>query len=951
MATAQFSPLLRHIQRLAAGRSAPPWTDRRLLDEFAARRDEQAFAALVARHGAMVLRVCRRVLGHEQDAEDAFQAVFLVLARNARSIHKREALGGWLHGVAYRTAMKVKRGAARRRRHEARLGERTPPPAAGPSWDDVRAVLDEEVRRLPEAFRSAFVLCALEGKSGPEAAAELGCREGTVKSRVNRARRQLRQRLAGRGIQLAALLAALSAAESAGRAAVSAALARVTIRLGLSVAAGEPAAAFIPSHVADLAAGVTRAMFLTKARTITAVLLAAALLIAGAGALARQALAARERPAENPPSEVGSQKPQPAVTKPEEEKGESVAVSGRVVDPDGKPFAGARLYLNYFAARGKDRPARATSGADGAFSFTFKRSALDESSPNASWYQVIAVAEGHGPDWAYATKPVASPNLVLRLVKDLPIQGRILDLNGRPVQGATLRVEHIDAYADPEAFLQTVRDREWPLVDSRGWAGPFPGQPATLTTGADGRFRLTGVGRDRVVTFQLEGPGIQYGPVCALARELKAAAEPRPMKYGPNITKVYGATFDHAALPSRLIRGVVRDKRTGRPVAEVGVSAMATTHRTRSDDEGRYELLGCPKSADGYRVSFAPEARRYFHASVTFADTPGLDPVQADMELVGGIAVKGRVTHQVTGRPLAGARVHYNPLYPNPFVRWFGPDGAGIAPCSWAEAGPDGSYELVVLPGPGVLGFMAHFPEETFMPALVTSQELKDFFKDNGDHGNEDRLRIQASVNGTGAIGQVGYNHLLLINPGEKDEALTRDVALRPARPVPGKVVGPDGKRLAGVAAYDLAPGILSQRLEGDTFTVEGLNPRRTRHLVFIDKDRKHGAFLSLTGEVKEPLTVRLHECGSATGRLLDQDGQPAAGATVRLEPESLPDSGPARVKTDAQGRFRIDGLVPGQKYQARHGLPPFGQYLFAPFAVEPGQSKDLGEGQLKPKP
>src|SRR5207302_4803476 len=165
---------------------------------------ESVFALLVARHGPMVLRVCRRVLHHEQDAEDAFQATFLVLARNARSIRKREAVAPWLHGVAYRTAMKAKRSAARRRNHEGRLRSLSPEAGPGPTWDDVQAVLDEEIRRLPETFRTAFVLCVLQGKSGPEAAAELRVKEGTVSSRLTRARQRLQQQLARRGIGLAA---------------------------------------------------------------------------------------------------------------------------------------------------------------------------------------------------------------------------------------------------------------------------------------------------------------------------------------------------------------------------------------------------------------------------------------------------------------------------------------------------------------------------------------------------------------------------------------------------------------------------------------------------------------------------------------------------------------------------------------------------------------------------
>src|SRR5262245_59230433 len=144
MATLQLAPLLGHIRAVADGRRDPRRTDRQLLDDFADRRDESAFAALVSRHGPMVLRVCRRVLHHEQDAEDAFQATFLVLARSAGSIRKREAVASWLHGVAHRTATKARRGAARRRKHEGGVAALSRP--ASPTWDDVQAVLDEEVQ-------------------------------------------------------------------------------------------------------------------------------------------------------------------------------------------------------------------------------------------------------------------------------------------------------------------------------------------------------------------------------------------------------------------------------------------------------------------------------------------------------------------------------------------------------------------------------------------------------------------------------------------------------------------------------------------------------------------------------------------------------------------------------------------------------------------------------------
>jgi hypothetical protein len=497
--------------------------------------------------------------------------------------------------------------------------------------------------------------------------------------------------------------------------------------------------------------------------------------------------------------------------------------------------------------------------------------------------------------------------------------------------------------------LQAVRERAWPTVDSKGWSGPFPGLPSTLTTDADGRFRLAGVGRDRGVQFQLEGPGIQYGPVRVLARDLKEPVAPRPQKSGPAIAKVYGATFDHAAVPSRPVRGVVRDKKTGKPVAGVEVQAHGTTHRTRSDKDGRYELLGCPKDSEGCRVIFSPVGQLYFSAGVTFPDTPGIGPVAGDFALLSGIVAKGHVTHAVTGKPIAGARVHYNPLYPNPSVRAFGPNGSGISPCSWAETGPDGSYSLAVLPGPGALGFVASSANETFMPAQVTTKELKDLIKDDKVLRNDNMLRIQLSEAGSSLMAPIAYNAVLLINPGEGDETVTKDAALRPAPPLRGHLVGPEGKPLTGVRAYSLAPQVFSEVLADATFTVEGLNPRVTRRLVFVDKDRKYGAFVSLTGEAKGPLTVRLEACGSVSGRVLDQDGQPAAEKVVRLETDDVPESGPAKVKTDRDGRFRIDGLVPGQTYQARFGLPPFGAYLFAPFTVKAGEGKDLGEFRLKP--
>ena len=195
MTTGQPQAVLRHLRRLVLRDDASP-ADGELLEEFVARRDEAAFEALLRRHGPMVLGVCRRVLSDCNDADDAFQATFLVLIRNAGSLSRPELLGNWLYGVAYRTAARLRaQAAARQRRERQAMHELAAPPAEDPAWREVRSLLDEELNRLPERYRRPFVLCHLEGLTNEEAARRLGCPKGTVASRASRARERLRDRL------------------------------------------------------------------------------------------------------------------------------------------------------------------------------------------------------------------------------------------------------------------------------------------------------------------------------------------------------------------------------------------------------------------------------------------------------------------------------------------------------------------------------------------------------------------------------------------------------------------------------------------------------------------------------------------------------------------------------------------------------------------------------------
>ncbi|HZY85907.1 MAG TPA: sigma-70 family RNA polymerase sigma factor, partial [Gemmataceae bacterium] len=663
MATAQLGSLLRHIEHLAVQGGTLPRTDRQLLDDFAA-GDEAAFAALVARHGPMVLRVCRRVLRHEQDAEDAFQAAFLVLARSATSIRERGALAAFLHGVAYRTAMKVRRSAARRRDHEARLRDRVPAAAPSPSWDDVQAVLDEEIQRLPGPFRSAFVLCVLEGKSVPEAAALLGWKAGTVSSRLARARQRLRQRLSRRGIKLAALLAALSVAEGAG---VHAALARATVRS-------------VPAHVAELAAGVSRELLLRKARGAAVVLLAMGLFAAGAGVLAHQALAVR--PTEGPP--------QAAAQTPAREE-DAIAYAGQVLGPDGRPVAGAKLYLTGIPLP-LPSPEYATTGPDGRFRFTVPKAKVGD-----YWTVVTAAAAGHGPGWVEVLAGAKRDGLTLRLVKDdVPITGQIVDLEGKPVVGATLRVRGIEAAPkeDLGPWLEAVRAKKGPSWElNKRYFGQFTGALAlTVTTDAAGRFRLAGIGRDRRVTAQIAGPAIAVQELHILTRPGKplhlvdSEDTPRLRK----ATTYYGADFRHVAAPSKPVVGVVRDKDTKKPLAGVTVQSYKLANnpvpgvkvaQAVTDAEGRYRLDGLPKGAGNKIVAVPGHDRPYPVSFRDVPDSPGLGPVTVDIELKRGVWVEGKITDKLTGKP-AKAYLEYFALSDNPNLRdypGFGGDGLGAA--------------------------------------------------------------------------------------------------------------------------------------------------------------------------------------------------------------------------------------------------------------------------------
>jgi RNA polymerase sigma factor (sigma-70 family) len=299
MSRTQLEPIVRYLRRMTQSESAGV-PDQELLARFVNDEDEAAFELLLWRHAAMVLGVCRRVLRDSHTAEDAFQATFLTLARKAETIGKRELVSGWLYKVAYRAALRSKKtnkplaAFSTLPDSQVLVSHREVPSEA--SYHEIRHILDEEVTRLPNKYRTSIILCYLQGKTYEEAAQHLGCPKGTVSIRLTRAREMLRTRLTRRGVTLSAGALAVGLSQEFVQAGVPATLITTTLKAAVAFATGKIAAGVVTVQVAQLTQGVLKTMLLKKL-TFAGILLAT-LVVAGTGGgvVLHQALA--EKPNE-----------------------------------------------------------------------------------------------------------------------------------------------------------------------------------------------------------------------------------------------------------------------------------------------------------------------------------------------------------------------------------------------------------------------------------------------------------------------------------------------------------------------------------------------------------------------------------------------------------------------------------------------------------------------------
>jgi RNA polymerase sigma factor (sigma-70 family) len=941
MTTTQAGIVLRHIRGLAARQSAAA-DDRRLLDRFLGGRDEPAFAELLRRHGPMVLGVCRRVLRDPHAADDAFQATFLILARKGGAIAGGESVGGWLYRVAYNTALKAKAGAAARQRRERRAASRTPADVLDEvTGRELLAVLDEELARLPERHRAPLVLCYLEGKVRDEAARELGWSLGTFKRRLDEGRQRLRARLERRGLALPAVLLAAGLGAAVPEALTATARA----------AAGN--AALVHARVALLARASLRAMAAEKLKAVGAAFLVVALV--GAGLFGYVAAAdppraeGREAPAAAPPE--GS--PRPGATKPAaDEAGEKF--SGRVLDPDGKPAAGAKVYLLRWTDPDREPKVRAETDKDGRFSFT--------APPGES--QLFVTAAGCGPAWA--VNPGKIEDNPLRLARDdVSVSGRVLDLQGQPVAGATVRV--LALKVSPEGkldkWLEAVKVRRDGLYTEYEYLPMFAHRDLAhflppVTTDKDGRFRITGIGRERAVALIVEGPTIETQEVNALTR---AGIEPvrLPVFNDPFSEEriiYHPATFNHVAAPCRVISGVVRDKATGKPIAGAVVQAEPPVGNpivfihTTADKDGRFRLTGLPRLPRPLRenavIALPPDGEPYLAVQRGLPEDKDTKPATFNFDLPRGVWLEGQVKDKATGQGVE-ARLGYFVFQGGPHEAeartLYFPPTFGLGPTTDKQ----GKFRIVAAPYRGLIAARVIGKGQEHYRIGVGAEAIKDHV--DGVVGGTlfSTYPYQANPRDFDAVAEV--------IPEKGATTVKRDLVLDPGKALTVQVRGPDGKPLEGVRAHgQFAREYWGHDLLPAEFTLYGLEPGQGRTLLLEHGEKKLVARREIKGDERGPVVVTLQAAAAVVGRLVDDEGRPLKHAPIDVlfrPGKDAPLHMHSRdLRTDADGKFRIEGLLPGLSYSATV-LPPEQRYrgaIFEELSLKAGETRDLGK--VKPK-
>ncbi len=640
-----------------------------------------------------------------------------------------------------------------------------------------------------------------------------------------------------------------------------------------------------------------------------------------------------------------------------------VTVRGRVVDPTGKPVAGADVdVLRWYWNLGTPEPLAVTKADEnGRFSVAYRKSQYFESSGRpGQWREatIAAFGEGFGVGWVTYDKIAPGKEATIKLaVDDAPIEGRILDLEGKPVAGATIKVDYLNTPkgGDLSEWLKAVREGQSipaaarlfsdsaPLVSAGRWTG--------IKTDGDGRFRLTGIGRERQLNIVVEGPTIVTQELSVVTRDMPPLWQLTFDFPGALQRTNFGAKFDYTAALSRPIEGVIRDAKTGKPLAgaEVWSSRFAgetlhgvTTIKTKSDADGHYVLNGMPKGK-GNEVFVVPTDLPYFTAVFEIPDPDGIDPVPFDIRLHRGVWVSGKVIDERTKRGVPAA-VHYivrpdNPLANLPEFE-YGAHEMHVQ--DRFRTKPDGSYRVVALPGRGIIGV------KTVDGAYPSGQGLATIT----GIINRDAYNKYDGVFAPSKKGSTAYKE---VETKVDDDSTACDFALSHGKEVTVRAVDANGALVAdcsvtGCAAVDQ----LAERKSSGEFTVTAMGDGEERTLLIHQQARHIGKGLRIKAAdcAKGPIEVRLEPCGTVTGQLVNGD-DPAQGVNLRIDVSGDGDYGKQlnATTTDADGRFRYDGFLPGLAYDII-GEGPKVEFVSVTekLDLKPGETVDIGTIDIKSK-